>query len=282
MGIALGTSATQLKVGAGTVSRVYKGSTAFWDSDAAAYTAAVEAADGQSLELGVVAAYHNFILGCKADGIWDAIKAACLLCGARTLAGALVPLVGTAPTNNNFVDADYNRETGLKGNGSTKYLDSNRANNADGQNDNHQSAFLSSVDTRYASPIGMGYLGASNAASTSRTTLGPYANVLYVGNMCSSQAISSASASASGFLASSRASSSGYSIRSGGSDFSKSVASVSPGGQNHFVFGDNAAGSPASITDARLAFYSIGESISDLAAFDARVTALVTAIGAAL
>jgi hypothetical protein len=32
--------------------------------------------------------------------------------------------LGTAPTNNNFVDADYNRETGLVGNGSTKYLDS--------------------------------------------------------------------------------------------------------------------------------------------------------------
>jgi hypothetical protein len=34
-------------------------------------------------------------------------------------------------------------------------------------------------------------------------------------------------------------------------------------------------------SDARFAFYSIGESL-DLAALDARVTALVTAIGAAI
>jgi hypothetical protein len=88
------------------------------------------------LETPVKRAVDDFFRGTKADGtFWDALKAACILCGARTLAGALVPLAGDAPTNNNFVDADYNRETGLKGNGSTKYLDSNRANNADPQDD---------------------------------------------------------------------------------------------------------------------------------------------------
>jgi hypothetical protein len=68
----------------------------------------------------------TFVNGCKADGIWNAIKASCILAGARTLNGALVPLVGTAPTNFNFVDWCYNRKTGLVGDGSTKYLDSNR------------------------------------------------------------------------------------------------------------------------------------------------------------
>jgi hypothetical protein len=84
--------------------------------------------------------------GTKADGtFWDALKASCILCGARTLAGALVPLAGAAPTNNNFVDADYNRETGLKGDGSTKYLDSNRANNADPQDDQHVCVYASAL-----------------------------------------------------------------------------------------------------------------------------------------
>jgi hypothetical protein len=90
---------------------------ATFDPDAAAYLRAVEAADGQALETPVKRAVDDFFRGTKADGIWDAIKASCILCGARTLAGALVPLVGTAPTNNNFVDADYNRETGLSGMG---------------------------------------------------------------------------------------------------------------------------------------------------------------------
>jgi hypothetical protein len=92
------------------------------DPDAAVYVAAVEAADGQSLETATKVAIHSFVKGCKADGIWPAIKASCILAGARTLSGALVPLAGTAPTNNNFVAGDYNRKTGLKGNASNKWL----------------------------------------------------------------------------------------------------------------------------------------------------------------
>ena len=107
------------------------------DADAIAYVNAVEAADGQLLEFAVGKAINDFVVGCKLDNTWPAIKASCILAGARTLTGALVPLVGTAPTNNNFASGDYNRKTGLVGNGSTKYLDSNRNNNADPQNSNH-------------------------------------------------------------------------------------------------------------------------------------------------
>ena len=57
------------------------------DADAAAYITAVETADGQALENGVKVAIDNFVLGCKQDGIWTAIKASCILAGARTLAG---------------------------------------------------------------------------------------------------------------------------------------------------------------------------------------------------
>jgi hypothetical protein len=69
-----------------------------YDADAQAYITAVETADGQALETGVRDAINAFVVGCKADGIWNAIKASCILAGARTLTGALVPLVGTAPT----------------------------------------------------------------------------------------------------------------------------------------------------------------------------------------
>ena len=74
-----------------------------YDTDAGNYIQAVEAADGQALEAATRQAINNFVVGCKQDGIWSAIKASCILAGARTLNGALVPLVGTAPTNNNFV-----------------------------------------------------------------------------------------------------------------------------------------------------------------------------------
>ncbi|MCP4832791.1 MAG: hypothetical protein GY886_11325, partial [Gammaproteobacteria bacterium] len=68
-----------------------------FDSDASTYIDAVEATDGQALETGVRVAINDFVLGCKQDGIWNAIKASCILAGARTLDGALVPLTGTAP-----------------------------------------------------------------------------------------------------------------------------------------------------------------------------------------
>jgi hypothetical protein len=104
-----------------------------YDADASAYILAVEAADEiaspgiGALEPATRSAINKFVVGCKADGIWTAIKASCILSGARTLAGALVPLAGTAPTNFNFVSGDYNRKTGLgDASNTTKYLNSNR------------------------------------------------------------------------------------------------------------------------------------------------------------
>ena len=73
------------------------------DPDAAAYIAAVEAADGQMLEPALVTAYNEFFIGCKADasplaGVsnFDAIKASCILAGARTLAGGACAVEGAS------------------------------------------------------------------------------------------------------------------------------------------------------------------------------------------
>jgi hypothetical protein len=120
------------------------------DADAEAYLLAVEAADGQQLEQTVGDAIDAFVVGCKADGIWAALKASCLLAGARTLSGALVPLVGTAPTPVSFVSGDYNRTTGLLGNGTTKFINSNRSNEADPRNSKHLCVFMSQHSTRDA------------------------------------------------------------------------------------------------------------------------------------
>jgi hypothetical protein len=83
------------------------------DEDALNYVLAVENADGERLEEKVKTAIENFVLGCKNDNIWDSIKESCLIGGARTLEGALLPLKGNAPTNIDFVPADYNRKIGI-------------------------------------------------------------------------------------------------------------------------------------------------------------------------
>ena len=244
------------------------------DDDSRAYIAAVEAADGQSLESGVKMAIDAFVLGCKADGIWTAIKASCILAGARTLSGALVPLAGTVPTNFNFASGDYNRKTGLVGDGSTKYLDSNRNNNADPQNSQHLAVYASTISTQIGSRY-IGYGAGTDGRSTIGTgTINNPATFRSRSNSFSTSSLGIASGSQ--LLGVSRATSSAFNVRLNQQNQSFSVTSQTPGAGNIEVF--RADIDP---TSARLAFYSIGESL-DLALLDARVTDLINAFAAAI
>ncbi|MEO1003547.1 MAG: hypothetical protein AAFX65_10615 [Cyanobacteria bacterium J06638_7] len=72
--------------------------------EALAWIAAVEAADGQALEPAVAAAMAAFF-----DWRVPYGGACCLLKGARTLAGALTPLIGPAPTAVDVSGGDYTR-----------------------------------------------------------------------------------------------------------------------------------------------------------------------------
>ena len=253
------------------------------DPDARAYLAAVEAADTQALEPAVRLAVDAFVVGCKADGIWNAIKASCILAGARTLAGALVPLVGAAPTNGGpFVSGDYNRKTGLVGNGSTKYLDSNRNNNADPQNSRHAAVFAT---TRNTEDIPRAYIrcvftteggtqifsGGSPSKLSSRlanaTTVTTTANLH----------------SANGFFGINRSGSTEYQARGSTTNETIAQSSAALGSANHYVFAGNNTTIPTIdlYANARISFYSIGESLS-LTLLDARVTTLINAFAAAI
>jgi hypothetical protein len=260
-----------------TITPQYRGA-AVSDPDAQAYLRAVETADGQPLEPAVALAVNNFVIGCKSDGIWTALKASCILSGARTTNGALVPLVGTAPTPVNFdlvTNTDYNRKTGLVGNGSTKYLDSNRAENAAGtQNNVHTCAWVSSVFGT-AQFIMYGTDSTSATGLFRRTSAGGSTYATY----SRSDTLIAQGAASTGFLGASRNSSTSVSSRIFGVAASSSLASNTAHSTNFYVFG-----SPSLSTnrgDGRLAFYSIGESL-DLALLDTRVTALVNAFAAAI
>jgi hypothetical protein len=244
-----------------------------YDTDAAAYIAAVEAADGLTLGTKYKDAINAFVVGCKSDGIWTALKAACFLAGPATLAGALVPLVGTAPTNVGgfFVSGDHSQAAGLTGDGSTKYLDSNRTNNADPQDNFHLSVWVSTAAVSGTSTL----LGSGNGATAGES------NILCVvgSNLISfrnrnSSADSSSGAGSTGLIGSSRSASASYSTRVAGTTASRTRASQTPFSGNVFVFSRNAG---ASKTTARIAWYSIGEAL-DLALLDARLTTYMAAI----
>ena len=270
-----------------TISPAYKNA-AVSDADAQTYLRAVETADGQALEPAVALAVNDFVLGCKADGIWTAIKASCILAGARTLAGALIPLAGTAPTNNNFVSGDYNRKTGLVGNGSTKYLNSSRINSNQPQNNSHISAWVSTVATSSATqfPTYMGSYGDTSITplpgslhfgrnQSNGTLFGRGTSDTYEANL--------GSGTATGFKGITRSSSASFTYRNDSSSTSVNRTSQTPGDAPVLVFaaGGGGGGNVNEYINGRLAFYSIGESL-DLALLDARVTTLVDALSAAI
>jgi hypothetical protein len=241
------------------------------DPDALAYLAEVERADGQALESGVRDAVIAFVVGCKTDGIWSAIKASCILAGARTLAGALVPLVGTAPTNVNFVSGDYERKTGLLGNGSNKYLNSNRVNNSDPQDNNHNSIYASVAGNSSARIISS---GANESGTNSIITASqPVAR----SRAANSNNHTLTSATNAGLMATSRSSASSFVFRVDSTNASLTRTSQVPSSTSILIF----QGGGSNYSSARIAFYSIGESL-DLALLDHRVTALINAFAAAI
>ena len=241
------------------------------DKDAAAYLNEVAIADGQQLEPAIKKAVNDFVKGCKQDGIWDSIKACCILMGARTLDGALKPLKGAAPTSNNFVSGDYNRETGLLGNASNKYIDTNRNNNADPQDSKHTAVYVTTLGATVKAYFGAG--GGSNGA----TNFYNLTNNTTRFHTASSDAWGTATV---GFSGLNRSESATYVGRSAGSNNTITRASQTPYNGNTFIFAQNGPGI-GQPTDGRIAFYSIGESLT-LSLFDTRVTALYNAIGAAI
>ncbi|MCJ7558278.1 MAG: hypothetical protein MUP90_15380 [Gammaproteobacteria bacterium] len=248
------------------------------DTDAAAYITAVETADGQALEEKTKIAIDNFVLGCKQDGIWTAIKASCILAGARTRLGALTPLMGTAPTSFNFVDGDYNRKTGLgspAGN-SNKYLDSNRAPSSDPQDSAHIAVYVSST----TGGANHRYISSVNQATTIFSELYDLSGVVARLNTGGTPYIESIVPVQ--LLGTNRSSSSTQQIRLSGSTRSVSSTSTGRPANDYFLFARHIDGSaPDSFSRARLAFYSIGESLN-LALLDARVTDLINAFAAAI
>jgi hypothetical protein len=220
---------------------------------------------------GLADAFDAFIKGCKDDGNWNAIKTGCVMAGWDGLTGALTPLKDGAPTNFNFVSSDYNRETGLLGNGTTKYLNSNRNNNADPQNNFSISTYLTSAATAGTS---MGFGGGDAGACSLGASTGSTRNR-------SATLISTGLSGFTGFHGSSRSSSSSYIRRVQETNATITQASQTPANGNILVFCTTLTGSPSALSDSRQSFYHIGESV-DLAKLDSRVTTLMSNIATAI
>ena len=246
-----------------------------FDRDAIAYIRAVEEADGAYLETDVKIAVNNLVSGLKADDLWDAIGSSCLLCGPRTLAGALVPLRGDAPTPYGFVSGDHSRTDGLRDPEGTSYLDSGFNVSDEYLNDVHISAY-STLDPGGAYKSVMGAYSGTTPTSLHMSLK----TTVLVANVNNTTTASGADTDGIGFIGASREDAVNANTRAGGTNNTLAGASTGVSGLNIFVFARNNNGS-APTSDMRLAFYSAGTFL-DLAKLDSHVSAYVSAIGAAI
>jgi hypothetical protein len=201
-----------------------------------------------------------------------------IMAGARTRAGARVPVVGPTPTEfGTTAGWNYDRKTGLQSNGTDNYLNSNRNNNADPQNSQHVSIYVTSAGT-----LGRFYIGAG-AASTGSTQIG---TIIATPSKLTFRSRSSSESGQLGnfsqFIGCSRSISTQASLQAGGSTTTVSNNSQTPFNGNILVFaradGSNVAGLFA---NARLFNYSIGENLN-LGLLDAHLTTLINAFAAAI
>jgi hypothetical protein len=258
-----------------------------YDPDALAYLTAVEAADGQALENSVKIAINTFVVGCKADGIWTAIKASCILAGARTLSGALVPLAGNAPTNANFVSGDYNRKTGLLGDGSSKALATGYQNTDSifAASDRHLCCYVTSAPATSATlKTFIGGYTIGSRQHLSKSGAGTPNDDLSYKLQSNTSFSSTAQGLTTGFKGVTRTATDGLfiAVRSSGTTTTTSNPTGTALGGYLYVFSGALSGGTATAwIDARMSFYSMGRNI-DLALLDTRITTLMTTLNALL
>ncbi len=268
-----------LNAGSTSVKKMYTGATlvfnAEFDSDAAAYIAAVEAADSlslgyaQGLENKVKVAINNFVVGCKSDGIWTAIQASCIMSGARTISGALVPLKGSAPSNNGL--SPYNRINGING-GNGLFLDTNTTNFIDANINNGHLAIYSTVITN------PNYAMASNTTLNGSVALRPYNGASSVFRLHSGGGNVDTTGAIAGFAGVSRNNSTQanavYNTAGGIVGTTSIQNSVSPAGNTNNIYVFARPNAPVLEYGERIAFYSVGTYI-DLTLLSARLTTLM-------
>jgi hypothetical protein len=261
------------------------------DADALDYLDRMAAADGASVEVGVATAVDAFFRDTKAAGVFSALKACCILAGARTLAGALVPVVGDAPTNvaDAFVENDYSRTNGLTGDGLTTHLDSGRASDADPQNDSHWSVYPTALGTPAKALIHTDYTAANEDVSGFVFNQAPNTSVLRsrIGQVTGTPQALVATYEPSNLIAASRASGTEFQRRYNGISEPVTASSTTPQALNYFVFARQNGAGVELLSDATLAFYSVGSSLGTdpadgLADLDTAVTNLINRLKFAL
>lgn len=191
---------------------------------------------------------------------WDNLESAASFVGVG-IEGVTVPLKSTMPTltNNNFVAGDLNVLTGLKGDGSTKYIDTGTKFNDCPQNDFSMSVNVTETLLESNSGNYLAYQsfvdGVSQIASSNDS--GVSNNDLVIRCQTRNANIISNQGSVEDFTGVSRELSTEYLVQYGASSTTITRASQAPANQIISLFGSPAV----SKTNARFATFHIGRSL---------------------
>ena len=200
----------------------------------------------------------------------------------------LIPLKDghDAGTLKAFVTGDWNAVTGLKGNGSTKYVDSNRAADVEPLNDISAGVYISAPLS--ANEVGQSVLGSREEASSAFEIFTRELHY-YIRNRSHADRAGSdpgVTDSYTGYLGTSRSNSSDFLIRDNDTDTTQTLSSGATNPYNIYVFARNDSGTGflGTRADFRLPFYHIGPNLSgagELAELDSILTDWQTDLAAA-
>lgn len=251
------------------------------DPDAEAWLVNVEAADGNGIEQAVADAYNTFVTDLKSDGIWATLPVIVPMRGPRTLAGALTPLKGPAPTNNGFVEGDWDRMS-LNGDASS-YLDTNYANDNEGNISFFQAVYVRANCTQPHS--GNAYMGRGTPqAGAVRMRVRNdqiFTDSAFVANQ-NSEGNTNQLPNPESTLILNRTLSNNFQSRANGNNVNTGgfITGSNLLSGNVYVFTSN--GDSAGPTDAQLSLYARGPGLAAPWTFETRVNTLMAALDAAL
>jgi hypothetical protein len=219
-----------------------------------------------------IAAYIDALVA-LGGAYWDNMPCHCLFAGVG-YAGTVVPLRDgmVVPTLVNFVSGDHNSVTGLKGDGATKHVNTNRNNNAEAQNSQSFSVFIDAVATSGTTAFYLdGGSPANGSAAIARSSANPSNNLIRSRN---NTLLSVAEGGTAGFFGVNRSGSAGYRVRAGATNYDLTQTSQTPANAPIYLF---ARGGSADFCDGRLKSYHVGPAI-DLTVLEGLQNTLFAAI----
>ncbi len=247
------------------------GATISYDPDVQAMMDA-RASLGDPVPTAYAQAINDYVVTLKeTPGMWDTITQLVVFAGATTVNGGLVPIKGITPTHVGLVAGDFNIKTGVRGNGTSKYIITGYTGSSFGQDNLHTYVLTTGAPTNNPSVL-FGNGGFGNGSWSLAW------NQLTRSRNSASQAFSSTSLGGYGI---SRGVSGNYQRMLGDVVTTQTQASQSSSTRPFYVLARSGSSSnaPDSYSDVRILVWAIG-SATTLSNYTAPGNALQAALDA--